>query len=120
VDEQRPGAYNLSDLRLHRRAGSRRPGGFNDYFPIALFCAALYCQSSCTLGSVLLALLDSLLSDLQAFLSHSMVQTTTTRAQSARASSVARTIVKRRDKPYRTEQSWVVERKKKLDLRVSR
>ncbi|KAF1823885.1 uncharacterized protein K489DRAFT_379890 [Dissoconium aciculare CBS 342.82] len=41
------------------------------------------------------------------------------RAQSARASSVARTIVKRRDKPYKTEQSMVIEKKKKLDLRVS-
>lgn len=43
---------------------------------------------------------------------------TTTRASSAQADNVARTIVKRRDKPYKTEQSRVLEKKRKLQLQV--
>ncbi|KAF2206707.1 hypothetical protein CERZMDRAFT_103102 [Cercospora zeae-maydis SCOH1-5] len=44
---------------------------------------------------------------------------TTSRAPSARPASAARTIQKRRDKPYKTEQSRIVARKRKLDLHTT-
>ncbi|GIZ39968.1 hypothetical protein CKM354_000332700 [Cercospora kikuchii] len=44
---------------------------------------------------------------------------TTSRAPSARPASAARNIQKRRDKPYKTEQSRVVARKRKLDLHTT-
>ncbi|KAM3419288.1 hypothetical protein BST61_g5225 [Cercospora zeina] len=44
---------------------------------------------------------------------------TTSRAPSARPASGARSIQKRRDKPYKTEQSRIVARKRKLDLHTT-
>ena len=42
----------------------------------------------------------------------------TSRASSVRPASAARTIQKRRDKPYKTEQSRIIAKKRKLDLHV--
>lgn len=42
------------------------------------------------------------------------------RGATSRASSVARTIAKRRDKPYKTEQSRILAKKRKLTLNVGR
>lgn len=40
------------------------------------------------------------------------------RGAASRASSVARTIAKKRDKPYKTEQSRILAKKRKLTLNV--
>lgn len=68
---------------------------------------------TCTAGTLLLHVLLTHSCWLQA-----LMTATTSRAPSARPASAARNIQKRRDKPYKTEQSRVVARKRKLDLHV--